>query len=211
MRLKVSHITHILCFVLGCSFTLLLMSYHLKDLNGNDVFEKEEFNLITMILSSPENVDQRASIRETWASDFDDRSQYVFVIGRLNIDSATHASISSEQMAHGDILLLPVHDSYSNLTRKLLAAIIHIMGSYKFQFLLKVDDDSFVYVKKLIKALDTVDSSQPLYWGYFNGRAPVFKKGKWKEDNWFLCDRYVCSYDYNGYLTVVFLVCSLPN
>ncbi|XP_075213649.1 beta-1,3-galactosyltransferase 6-like [Lycorma delicatula] len=30
-----------------------------------------------------------------------------------------------------------------------------------------------------------------LYWGFFDGRAPVKRVGKWKEENWFLCDRYL--------------------
>uniref|UniRef100_T1KZE0 Hexosyltransferase n=1 Tax=Tetranychus urticae TaxID=32264 RepID=T1KZE0_TETUR len=30
-----------------------------------------------------------------------------------------------------------------------------------------------------------------LYWGYFDGDAPVKRQGKWTEDNWFLCDKYL--------------------
>lgn len=191
MHLKVNHITHVLCFVLGCSFTLLIMSYNLREQDLSIVFNKEQFKLIVLILSAPGNSDQRTAIRQTWASDFDDSSQYVFAIGKNNIDASTHIALNEEQSANGDILLLPVHESYGSLTKKLLAGIMHLTNLYTFQYLLKVDDDSFVNVKKLMKALDFVDPSTPIYWGYFNGKATVLKKGKWKEDEWFLCDRYL--------------------
>uniref|UniRef100_A0A1I7UGX4 Hexosyltransferase n=1 Tax=Caenorhabditis tropicalis TaxID=1561998 RepID=A0A1I7UGX4_9PELO len=30
-----------------------------------------------------------------------------------------------------------------------------------------------------------------LYWGFLDGRAKPFRKGKWKEPEWNLCDRYL--------------------
>jgi galactosylxylosylprotein 3-beta-galactosyltransferase len=30
-----------------------------------------------------------------------------------------------------------------------------------------------------------------LYWGYFAGDGEIQSQGRWKEDKWFLCDRYV--------------------
>ncbi|KAK9888470.1 hypothetical protein WA026_000719 [Henosepilachna vigintioctopunctata] len=30
-----------------------------------------------------------------------------------------------------------------------------------------------------------------IYWGYFDGRATIKKHGKWKEENWIACDRYI--------------------
>ena len=29
-----------------------------------------------------------------------------------------------------------------------------------------------------------------LYWGFFDGRAPVQTRGKWADPNYKLCDRY---------------------
>ena len=60
------------------------------------------------------------------------------------------------------------------------------------RFLLKVDDDTFVRLAPLVEALQAVilespfEDTLPLYWGYFDGRAPVQKKGKWKESTWVL-------------------------
>jgi len=42
----------------------------------------------------------------------------------------------------------------------------------------------------LVKALK--DIARPrLYWGFLDGRAKPFRKGKWKEKDWILCDRYL--------------------
>eukprot|EP00049_Salpingoeca_infusionum_P008340 m.135795 g.135795 ORF g.135795 m.135795 type:complete len:161 (-) comp13984_c0_seq5:310-792(-) len=35
------------------------------------------------------------------------------------------------------------------------------------------------------------DQKRPLYWGYFDGRAPIQKHGKWAETEYVLCDHYV--------------------
>ncbi|CAH1395528.1 unnamed protein product [Nezara viridula] len=191
MHLKVCHITHILCFVLGCSFTLLLTSYDLKKEGFENVFEKEEFQLIVIILSSPENVIKRYAIRQTWLRDLNQRSSYMFVIGSLGFTAEQRKTILSEQSEHNDILLLPLHEGYQSLTKKLLATLVHVYQTYKFDFLLKTDDDTFVNLRMLNEAMVSVDKQKPVYWGYFNGRASVFKKGKWKEDQWFLCDRYL--------------------
>lgn len=55
---------------------------------------------------------------------------------------------------------------------------------------MQVDSDSYVRVGGLLKALK--DISHPrLYWGFLDGRAKPIRKGKWKETDWLLCDRYL--------------------
>ena len=189
MHCWVSHITKLLCVVLGCSVTLLFSGYQLKGEGFNNVFVGEEYQLVVVILSSPENVNQRHAIRQTWLKDLDQRSQYMFVIGSLSFTAEQRQTVLSEQSVYSDILLLPVHDSYQELTRKLLATFVQVFQTIKFHYLLKIDDDTFVNMRMLNEALQSVDSYKSIYWGYFNGKATVFKKGKWKEDQWFLCDR----------------------
>ena len=35
----------------------------------------------------------------------------------------------------------------------------------------------------------TLSKNEGLYWGFFDGRAPVQKTGKWAEMDYILCDR----------------------
>jgi galactosylxylosylprotein 3-beta-galactosyltransferase len=54
-----------------------------------------------------------------------------------------------------------------------------------------VDGDSFVRLGSLLKSLKDIEHPR-LYWGFLDGRAKPFRKGKWKETGgWILCDRYL--------------------
>jgi len=70
------------------------------------------------------------------------------------------------------------------------------------KFVLKTDDDSFARLDLLIQELKlfghhsgsrtSEDQDRCLYWGYFDGRAKVKKRGKWKEEHaYLLCDNYL--------------------
>ena len=114
----------------------------------------------------------------------------------------------NEHNQNGDLLMIDMVDTYQNLTWKLLTTFTILSKKYNGSYLLKVDDDSFVRLDKLIDELKTVNrtftssniqrnfnkntSLTPfLYWGYFNGNAQIKKSGKWKENNWILTDKYL--------------------
>uniref|UniRef100_A0A0K0CXF5 Hexosyltransferase n=1 Tax=Angiostrongylus cantonensis TaxID=6313 RepID=A0A0K0CXF5_ANGCA len=42
----------------------------------------------------------------------------------------------------------------------------------------------------IIKALKDIQHPR-LYWGFLDGRAKPIRKGKWRETDWILCDRYL--------------------
>jgi hypothetical protein len=44
------------------------------------------------------------------------------------------------------------------------------------RFLLKCDDDSFVRVGSILQELPKEGGESFLYWGYFDGRAPIITK-----------------------------------
>ena len=60
-----------------------------------------------------------------------------------------------------------------------------------FKYLSKVDDDTYVRIPEVIDELHNTNYENSLYWGFFDGRAPVQKSGKWQETNFVLCDRYL--------------------
>jgi len=83
-----------------------------------------------------------------------------------------------------------LHDSYENLAAKTLLSIKESVKLFGFKHLLKMDGDSFVRLGSPLKSLR--DISHPrLYWGFLDGRARPFRKGKWQEREWILCDRYL--------------------
>ena len=59
------------------------------------------------------------------------------------------------------------------------------------KYLLKVDDDSYVQLPLVLEELKNSNFDKSLYWGFFDGRAPVWLKGKWAEKEYHLCDKYI--------------------
>uniref|UniRef100_A0A914HGV1 Hexosyltransferase n=1 Tax=Globodera rostochiensis TaxID=31243 RepID=A0A914HGV1_GLORO len=109
--------------------------------------------------------------------------------------SVRHGSLrqlDAESTQHGDLVLLRnLTDSYEQLALKTLLSIGFAVEAVDFAFVLKTDGDSFVRLGALLQALRTV--AHPfLYWGFLDGRArPKRLGGKWREEEWRLCDRYL--------------------
>ena len=82
-------------------------------------------------------------------------------------------------------------DSYQTLTAKVLASFVQLSRNVKFEYLLKVDDDSYVQLPKILEELKNSNFDKSLYWGFFDGRAPVLSRGKWAEKEYRLCDKYI--------------------
>jgi hypothetical protein len=149
--------------------------------------------LVILIISHPKNLERRAAIRQTWLN-FPDRKLRkdvlpLFVVGNENLSEEVSKKLEEERSGNKDLLVLPIQETYTTLTRKILASFVQIERNVNFSFLLKVDDDSFVNLAIMVDELRNSNYNQGLYWGFFDGRAPVQKKGKWAEVDYFMCDR----------------------
>ena len=54
-----------------------------------------------------------------------------------------------------------------------------------------MDDDSCVQLPSVLEELKNSNFDKSLYWGFFDGRAPVFRTGKYAEKEYHLCNRYI--------------------
>ncbi|RWS01903.1 Beta-1:3-galactosyltransferase 6-like protein [Dinothrombium tinctorium] len=165
--------------------------------------------LAVLIISCAKNAKQRQTIRNTWLKFGGQRSlTHRFVIGTFELSEEQLTALDSEARTHNDLLLLSnIDDNYSGLTSKLLNSLKWFASNERFEYLLKLDDDSFARIDKIydeLKAMNKVRTN--LYWGYFDGRASVKRRGHWKEENWFLCDRYLPYALGGGYLLSRYLV-----
>ncbi|KPM07284.1 beta-1,3-galactosyltransferase 6-like protein [Sarcoptes scabiei] len=162
--------------------------------------ENQKF-LICLILSSVKNIVRRKVLRETWIRFGDNLDfKYYFVLGTKGLTARILDDLSAENEKFEDLLLLSnINDSYDNLTDKILQSFRWIDLRYKnrFDFMLKVDDDTFVRLDLLYKDLQQLIKSEenrpndPFYIGFFDGRAHIKQRGIWKQNNWFLCDHYL--------------------
>lgn len=156
--------------------------------------------LVILIISSPENINERKAIRETWLKNVNTKEVLpLFVIGVSSLVAEKMNKVNEENLIFNDLLLIDLEDSYLNLTNKVLQAFIFIDKEIDFTHVLKVDDDSFVRVPAILEELQLKPKDR-LYWGFFDGRANVKTNGKWKEKSWFLCDKYLPYARGGGYI-----------
>lgn len=199
-------------FILGSIVTLNFISLgindksaHIHQVDGSDdallkhskeikLFNAINYFMIIIVISAADNLSQRTAIRETWgllSKDFPD-VQYFFIVGSYGLSSDKVSKIKEEQIHYNDMFLMSVSDGYKSLTKKVLHAFVWFSAEFNFKYILKCDDDSFVLIPNVVKELQKrFTVHKHLYWGYFDGRAHIKQSGKWKEKNWFLCDRYL--------------------
>ncbi|KAK6021889.1 N-acetyllactosaminide 3-alpha-galactosyltransferase, partial [Ostertagia ostertagi] len=95
--------------------------------------------------------------------------------------------LEEEQKTYGDVAIIEnLEETYSNLALKTLRTMEYAYPKLPFP----VDSDSFVRLGAFIKSLKDIQHPR-LYWGFLDGRAKPFRKGKWREADWMLCDRYL--------------------
>lgn len=165
--------------------------------------------LVILVISAPGNFDLRDTLRTSWIRLTPQRPatvKHLFVVGTQDLDQTIARRINQEELINNDMLLLPdVVDSYKNLTLKLTESLTEISSSVPFRYVLKCDDDTFVRIDAIVEELEEREASlkgkltadghhagdQCFFWGFFDGRARVQKKGKWKEEEYNLCDLYL--------------------
>ncbi len=116
-----------------------------------------------------------------------------FVIGSLGLNNNETSSLTSEQDKFNDlVLLISLHDTYANLTRKTLGMFEWVNKNTHYSYILKTDDDSFLKLDQIELELSTRSADEkPLYWGTIGKDYTPNTEGKWKETNWKLCRTYL--------------------
>uniref|UniRef100_A0A0N4ZHP0 Hexosyltransferase n=1 Tax=Parastrongyloides trichosuri TaxID=131310 RepID=A0A0N4ZHP0_PARTI len=175
---------------------------------------KSKTYLLIMIMTSPNDSELREVIRNTWLK-LSNRGrhifQYKFPIGVKSMNSRIKDVLREENNLYNDLIFLnDVIEDYKLLTLKTANTFKYAFEHFEYQYLLKVDSDSFVRLGSLIKSLKDINHPR-LYWGFLDGRAKPFKKGKWKEVDWILCDRYLPYQLGGGYVISSSLVAYIAN
>lgn len=112
----------------------------------------ENIRLLALVHSAPSHAEARDAIRQTWGHYGTRRDIAIgFLVGRTN-NATWEANLEQEQFMYGDIVRSHSFDSYDNLTLKTIS-MLEWTSSYCSQakFLLKVDDDMFINIPKLLE------------------------------------------------------------
>ncbi|XP_046581555.1 beta-1,3-galactosyltransferase 1-like [Haliotis rubra] len=139
--------------------------------------------LVVIVCSSPSNLVKRTAIRKTWglvAKDPKYKIRLVFLVGRSR-SPKYRALLKNESRAFEDIIQKDFVDSYMNLTLKSLSMlewVTHYCNSSKF--ILKADDDMYINLPNLIKALHRRKGDTFIIGHLHDKGKPVRdKKSKW--------------------------------
>ena len=183
---------------------------------GDPLSQVERFILI-LITSAPYNTDKRQAIRQTWLSLLANNSvalgpsnvrrmkdptnasvslviHYWFVCGHDEMYNVEHA-LDNESQVYGDILRLGYTEKYSLLTYKTLSSL-GFASTMDVKFVVKVDDDVYLHVPRLILWLKNASLPEKLYAGrlFEHGRAIREKYHKWYVSEQYFNETYLPPY-----------------
>ena len=153
--------------------------------------------IVVLSTSTKKGRDARYVIRKTWIQKCQHRVPPILVKFAIGTDGLSHSEneeLIAENKIYNDLLLLTyLHDTYNNLTRKVLYSFLWANQNINFLYLLKTDDDTFVFIDELYKEVYHYyqAGTKKLYWGRITMKSKVLTRNKWAESNWFLCDHYL--------------------
>ncbi|XP_071804988.1 beta-1,3-galactosyltransferase 6-like [Asterias amurensis] len=147
--------------------------------------------LVVLILTGPQLIERRYTIRETWLQKHGKDVLPKFVVGTSELSASDMKMLEAEQARHKDLLFLPkLKDAFGSLTNKVIQMMVWLDRNVEFQYVMKADDDTYVRLDAMVRELKT-KSRERLYWGFFDGRAHAHRTGRYAEAEWVLCDRYI--------------------
>lgn len=142
----------------------------------------QEYFLLNLVASAPNNFERRRDIRITWGVDYAIKPRWktMFLVGKpRKEENATR--LAKEERIFGDLVRGDYYDHYWNQTRKVQMAFEWAHKYCNFSYLLKVDDDVFVDIKRLVSHLSKPTTPRKKYYMGDRIRNPiVFRQGKWK-------------------------------
>lgn len=149
--------------------------------------DKDEVLLLLFVKSSPENVDRRKNIRNTWGDELYIWAMYqapikvVYVLG-VHPDEqnlTVQKRIKTESWLYGDLIQQDFKDTFLNLTTKLIMQF-HWASTYcpKAKFVMTTDDDVFVHTPNLVRYLRDMEQQQVSdFWvGHVHRGAPPVRR-----------------------------------
>eukprot|EP00747_Dinoflagellata_sp_TGD_P074877 gnl/TRDRNA2_/TRDRNA2_158500_c0_seq3.p1 gnl/TRDRNA2_/TRDRNA2_158500_c0~~gnl/TRDRNA2_/TRDRNA2_158500_c0_seq3.p1 ORF type:complete len:336 (-),score=32.71 gnl/TRDRNA2_/TRDRNA2_158500_c0_seq3:161-1168(-) len=126
--------------------------------------------------AKPEFIERRMEVRASWMQHQMCRPggplKILFYIGGENLTANNSRVLDEEQAKYGDILRLPVQDGYRNLNKKTVALLHWFARELPAPYLMKLDDDSFPHLDKLMEMLNKHEMYSHVYMGQITHCTP---------------------------------------
>lgn len=138
----------------------------------------EEIELLVMVISAPSHAEYRSNIRKTWGS-FNGLPfiKIAFFIGYSG-DRNVEKSVENENNKFYDIIKINLKENYFNLTLKTVAMLEFVTKKCsKAKFILKIDDDVFCNIQRLLHVLKQLkNKSRKIYGILYRRHGPIRKE-----------------------------------
>lgn len=123
----------------------------------------KKLKVVLMVISDPGNHDVRKEIRRTWGQNRSDVA-VVFVMGTTN--GMLLKSLDAERFEFGDLVFARFKEDYRNLTLKSISVMQWVSEyCHMADFLLKVDDDMYINIPRLLEVLYGLNVKQKALYG----------------------------------------------
>eukprot|EP01112_Ceratiomyxa_fruticulosa_P012423 TRINITY_DN3438_c0_g1_i5.p1 TRINITY_DN3438_c0_g1~~TRINITY_DN3438_c0_g1_i5.p1 ORF type:complete len:300 (+),score=50.34 TRINITY_DN3438_c0_g1_i5:182-1081(+) len=122
--------------------------------------------IVISIISSHNSAEQRTFVRNSWLRILDKlpHIDYYFVVGSPQ-NAMQSKLLEEEKKLYNDIVSLDVDDSYQFLTEKTLQSMEYTLKNFVFDFFVKVDDDTFTRIDRIVKILNKTSPTR-FYMGF---------------------------------------------
>ena len=167
-----------------CIITMVIfcITYYLSDdedeilwsfLPKSDI-KSPEIVLFIGIVSAPVRLDRRIAIRETWSTNctINNRCVLKFI---TDLPNKTGDVLVEEDRSSNDLVFCPTPPGV-NYARRYLWWIDWVINHYDAKYILRIDDDYFICINKLILELSFYRPRTKFLWGWLhcsNGKLQV--------------------------------------
>lgn len=113
--------------------------------------QKKRLKLVVAILSAPVRFDHREGIRQTWMKQCTSEEVVCrfFTDSLSDMEQKVQSVLANESAKYGDIEFMPIPKGY-NFGLRLLWLMEWSLERFEFDFFLRMDDDYFVCLKRLL-------------------------------------------------------------
>ena len=161
--------------------------------------------LLILIPILPASSGSRDLVRSTWYRGYGDSEDVMlrFVMGVNGLDQSMMTQLQEENERYGDIVFITdFTESTQALTNKTIAMMKWASDNVNFTYMMKCDDDTYVYVDNVISELKRRPRTTRLYYGVMamNTTPIADPTNKWYDTTWNLSAVYLPYARGGGYI-----------
>ena len=151
--------------------------------------------LLILMPIRPDAFEKRKLIRNTWYKGYKESPDVMlrFFVGTRVIADMIGKELLEEQSTYDDVIFIDHRETPRALTNKTIALLKWASDNVNFTYMMKCDDDTYVYVDNIINELKKRPTTTGLYYGKMIYRGSVMRnrKFKWADPKWDLGDTYM--------------------